>query len=68
LPLHGDYRELATIEDAISYISGHGETAGKTFIRYEIQIRYNNGDNIDGAFENKDTAIKFLRTFQPVVP
>jgi hypothetical protein len=68
LPIHGDYRELATIEDAIRYICGHGETAGKTFIRYEIQIRYNNGDNISGAFENKDTAIKFLKTFQPVVP
>ncbi|HEY3860975.1 MAG TPA: DNA methylase [Verrucomicrobiae bacterium] len=68
LPLHGDYRELATIEDAIRYIGEHGETAGKIFIRYEIQIRYNNGDNINGAFENKDTAIKFLKTFQPVVP
>jgi hypothetical protein len=68
LPLHGDHRELLTIEDAINYITGHGDTAGKSFVRYEIQIRYNNGDNINGAFENKDAAVQFLRTFQPVLP
>jgi hypothetical protein len=68
LPLHGDYQELVTIEEAITYINGHGDVAGKSFVRYEIQIRYNNGDNINGAFENKANAINFLRTFQPVIP
>ena len=34
--------------------------------RYEIQIRYTNGDQIDGKFTDKLAAIKFLRGYSQV--
>jgi hypothetical protein len=36
--------------------------------RYEIEVRYNNGDVVRGQFKDKSTAIDFLRGYQPVLP
>ena len=33
-------------------------------MRYEVEVRYSNGDNIKGEFEDKGNAIKFLNTYQ----
>lgn len=67
LPLHGNTAELTTIDDAIRFIECYQEKAGKRPIqRYEIQIRYNNGDSIEATFQEKADAVAFLRTYQPV--
>lgn len=69
LALHGEQREVSTINDAIRFIeSYHDHGRDKPVDRYEIQVRYNNGDAIDGKFKDKATAIDFLRSYQPVVP
>ena len=34
-------------------------------LKYEVGIRYDNGDRIEGRFADKDNAIQFLRTYQP---
>lgn len=66
LPLHGTAFNYKTIEDAIRFIENFGEKeAQKNFIRYEIEIVYNNGDIIRGTFKQKDQAIKFLANYQP---
>ena len=66
LPLHGLAKEMKTIEDAISFINSHEIGSGcGPFVRYEIQIRYNNADSIEARFQDKQTAITFLRTYLP---
>lgn len=34
-------------------------------LKYEVGIRYDNGDRIEGRFTDKDNAIEFLRTYRP---
>lgn len=67
LPLHGAAREWDTIEEAIDFIENYDESAGvNIFARYEIQVRYNNSDRVDGTFGDKERAVEFLRIYQPV--
>ena len=65
LPLHGMARELATIEEAISFVNGDDDAGAlQPLQRYEIQIRYNNGDAIEGKFGDKDRAVEFLLSYR----
>ena len=67
MPLHGAAQELPTVADAIKFIEGYEEKSGKHPIqRYEIRIRYNNGDSIEAMFRDKGDGVTFLRTYQPV--
>jgi hypothetical protein len=67
LPLHGTTQELATIEDAICFVDNYDEAANvDSFARYDIQVRYNNSNRVDGTFCDKESAINFLRTYQPL--
>lgn len=63
--LHGHAQQIITIERAIEYIQNYAETQPTTApaLKYEINIRYNNGDLINGIFQRKAEAIKFLETF-----
>ncbi|MEH2073166.1 MAG: hypothetical protein V7K57_01885 [Nostoc sp.] len=63
--LHGLSQQSATVENAIEYIHNYPDNQ-PTFapaLKYEIDIRYNNGDLIHAIFNNKIEALKFLRTF-----
>jgi hypothetical protein len=65
LPLHGASRECASVEEAIAFIEGYRETdRSHPVVRYEVEIRYNNGDDIEGRFGDKQTAIAFLRSYR----
>jgi hypothetical protein len=67
MPLHGSALELPTVVDAIRFIEDYQEKAGEHPIqRYEIRMRYNNGDSIEATFRGKPDAVTFLRTYQPV--
>jgi hypothetical protein len=69
LALHGQSREVTTIDDAIRFIEGYDEHGrAKPVERYEIDVRYNNGDVVRGQFKDKSTAIDFLHGYQPVSP
>ncbi len=64
LPLHGTIKEVTTVIDAIDFITRFEEhSATQAFQRYEIQIRYSNGDSIEANFADKETAIRFLRGY-----
>ena len=68
LPLHGIPQDLSTIDEAITFVQNYAEGAEiEPFARYEIQVRYNNGNLIEGTFGDKASAIEFLRTYQPVL-
>lgn len=64
--LHGTSFEWQTIEEAITFINAYDE--GKNsypFVRYEIEIVYNNGDVIEAEFGSKKDALEFLATYGP---
>ena len=67
LPLHGSPITWETIDAAISFVEGYSETNSSPIpvARYEVQIRYNNGDSIKGEFVDKQGVVAFLRTYQP---
>lgn len=66
LPLHGKTYEVRTIIDAVSLIESYDEGARVSkFERYEIQIRFSNENEITGRFNDKPSAIEFLRIYQP---
>lgn len=63
LTLHGKKCEADNLDDAIRFIEGYDEACEVDgFVRYEVNVRYNNGDEIRGTFETKADAVKFLRS------
>lgn len=68
LVLHGQAHESLTVEEAIQFIKKYEDRGGKKLIeRYEIEVRYSNGDTIRGSFHDKVSAIEFLKNYQPLV-
>jgi hypothetical protein len=67
LPLHGIAHELETVEKAIDYLNHYDEKPAPdlAIAKYEVQIRYNNGDRIDAFFERKADAISHLSRYLP---
>lgn len=67
LPLHGSALEIDTLDKAIAFVESYQEagTAPKPVARYEIQIRYDNEDEIRGTFLKKADALDFLRSYLP---
>ncbi len=63
LTLHGQTKELASVKSAIAFIESFEETTvAGAFVRYEVNVRYSNGDEIRGSFETKADALRFLRS------
>ena len=63
LPLSGSPRRFDSIEDAVRYISTYNQSApSEEFVRYELNVRYSNRDEIRGVFQEKDRAIEFLHS------
>lgn len=64
LPLHGLPQTLGSVTDAIAFVQGFNETAAVgPFAKYEVQVRYSNGDEVRGQFQDKTGAVAFLKTF-----
>jgi hypothetical protein len=62
LPLHGAARTLGDVAEAIAFIESFDESKPvASFTRYEVGVRYSNGDEIRGTFKDKTTAVAFLR-------
>ena len=62
LPLHGSARTLGDVAEAIAFIESFDESKPDTpFTRYEVGVRYSNGNEIRGQFNDKASAIAFLR-------
>jgi len=64
LPLHGNQTKLDNVQDAIEYITQYRNLKKSiTFVKYEILLKFNNNDRIEASFQNKETAISFLKQF-----
>ncbi len=63
--LHGEMHEAATVDDAIRFLQSYADDgAAKPIMRYEIEVRYNNGNTISGSFADQDSAVAFLKRYQ----
>jgi hypothetical protein len=64
LTLSGLSRQLGSIEEAVRFVEEHDEAApASEFVRYELNVRYTNGDEVRGTFREKSKTIGFLRSF-----
>jgi len=65
IPLHGQETECSSIGEAIAFLSSYQSTSvhGNVY-KYEINIRYNNGDKITAEFTEKTTALEFLNKYK----
>ena len=62
LALSGSSRAFDSIEEAARFVSEYDESISVSgFVRYELNVRYSNGDEIRGAFRRKERSIDFLR-------
>lgn len=60
--LHGISIDLDSVEEAIQYVANYDEkelNCGK-LLKYEIYVKYNNGDNIEVQYKEKRDVIRFL--------
>lgn len=66
LILSGTSHKFDCVADAISFVTQHNDqsTSMSDFIRYELNIRYTNADEIRAKFQKKDEAIKYLRLLE----
>jgi len=64
LPLHGLKNTLDNITEAIAFLGNYDEDGSEfPLSKYEITIKYNNGDKIEGSFKDKKDSLKFLKTY-----
>lgn len=62
LALHGKSYEVATVPAAVNFIEAFDVSqSAVTFVRFEVSVQYSNGDNVQGEFADKTTAIAFLK-------
>lgn len=67
LPLYGHAFLATSIEDALTFVSNYKESITSIigFVRYEIELRYMNGDMIKASFQDKERVIEYLRSHTP---
>jgi len=62
--LHGKSSKTTSISQAINFITKYNEKSNvRGFVRYEIEIHYNNKDLIKADFHDKKQALRFLNTY-----
>jgi len=64
-PLRGWPRTLADSAEAIAFIESFDESKPeRPFTRYEVDVRYSNGNEVRGQFNDKLAAVAFLRSIR----
>jgi hypothetical protein len=65
IPLHGQETECSSVAEAIAFLSSYdaASVVGKVY-KYEIYIRYTNGDKITAEFTEKTAALEFLTKYK----
>jgi hypothetical protein len=65
-PLHGHRNEFDSIADAVEFVDRYQASAQSLggFKKYEIVVKYSNGDKIEADFQNARDAVSFLRYVQ----
>ncbi|MGL4422305.1 MAG: DNA methylase, partial [Gemmataceae bacterium] len=65
IPLHGLARDCISVSEAINFVEEYDEAAPTgPLLKYEIVIKYDNGDKIEGQFQDRGTTIEFLAAYK----
>lgn len=66
IPLHGEKREFSSLDDAVDDLLNYDTHSSHAveFVRFEIHIRFSNGDHIEASFQDASDAVSFLRSFR----
>ena len=64
IPLHGTAQSLRDANAAVKYILSYDESRNEPIFRYEIIVRYNNGDEFSMKCSDKTKAIQFLNQYK----
>jgi hypothetical protein len=65
IPLHGSAKDCVNVTEAITYVENYDEAAPTgPLVKYEVIIRYDNGDKIEGQFQDRATTVEFLSAYQ----
>lgn len=63
LTLSGTSRRFVTVRDAIRFVASYDErTPQDDFVRYELNIRHTNGDEVRCTFRERERVIDFLES------
>lgn len=61
IPLHGDQHDFSTVSQAVEFLNAYDEAIGSgLFRKYEVIVRYSNGDDINASFQDKERLRRFL--------
>lgn len=61
-PLFGEEVEFILIDEAIDFIDGYSlKVRHGDFRRFEIVVRYSNGDKLEASFSERREAVRFLK-------
>ncbi|MBI4338022.1 MAG: hypothetical protein HY683_09385 [Chloroflexi bacterium] len=65
LPLYGSAMEFSSVREAVAAFDSVALTGGSELplVQFEVQVRFANGDAVDGVFQDKAGALKFLSMF-----
>ncbi|MEO8466293.1 MAG: DNA methylase [Gammaproteobacteria bacterium] len=62
VPLYGNESEFVDPDLAINFVETYNETPGDgEFRKYEVLVRFSNGDSIEASFKEKAKVVGFLR-------
>ena len=64
IPLHGTAKSLCDTDEAVKFILSYDQSTHEPIYRYEIIVRYNNGDEYTMKCANKTKAIQFLNQYK----
>ena len=65
LTLSGTSHEFDFVEDAVRFISEYDQSEPVSdFLRYELNVRYSNGDEIRATYRERERAIEFLQSIE----
>lgn len=62
VPLHGTDHSFGSVEAATQFLADHNRNDAEPapFRKYEITVRYSNGDRVEAEFEDRQAALGFL--------
>jgi len=64
LPLHGSPFQAVSLEEALAFLDAYSEAhVDEPLVRYEVEIRYVNGEVISGRFNDRAAAILHLHIY-----
>ena len=65
LPLYGTESLFSSVAQALKALAGFQEEQSKEskFVKFEVQLRFTDGDKMEGSFHSKEDAVHFLSMF-----